>query len=120
MGDEVDVPLPSWVLEAAKHNPSLLYRDKHGYHNPECLSLWADEEPALAGRTPLRCYADFMASFRVRSRASRVSRAARPSAPPPEASREKRPVGGWAARVHLRRKIDEPRKKKSDDSDRFL
>ena len=76
VGDEVDVPLPSWVLEAAKHNPSLLYRDKHGYHNPECLSLWADEEPALAGRTPLQCYTDFMASFRVRS--SRAS----PASPP--------------------------------------
>jgi hypothetical protein len=105
VGDEVDIPLPSWVLDAAKHNPSLLYRDKHGYQNPECLSLWADEEPALAGRTPLQCYADFMASFRVRPRASRAS--------PPlvhwlPASGEKYPLGGWAGRVHLWRKMDAP------------
>lgn len=78
VGDEVDVPLPSWVLDEAKRNPSLLYRDQHGYHNPECLSLWADDEPLVLGRTPLQCYADFMASFRVRSPPS-ASLAAHPS-----------------------------------------
>lgn len=66
VGDDVDIKLPQWVCDAARANPHLTYRDQHGYHNPECLSLWADHVPDLFGRTPLQCYADFMTSFRVR------------------------------------------------------
>jgi len=64
VGDDVDIKLPQWVCDAARANPHLTYRDQHGYHNPECLSLWADHVPDLFGRTPLQCYADFMTSFR--------------------------------------------------------
>ena len=67
VGDDVDIKLPAWVRECAEANPHLLYRDQHGYHNPECLSLWADNVPDLHGRTPLDCYSDFMQSFKVRS-----------------------------------------------------
>ena len=62
---EFEVPLPPWVLEAAKADPDLLYTDKNGNRNPECLSLWADCAP-LADRTVLQCYADFMEAFRSR------------------------------------------------------
>jgi len=62
--DEYEMPLPPWVIEATKRDPGLLYADQNGYHNPECLSLWADHTPALLGRTPLQCYTQFMSAFR--------------------------------------------------------
>ena len=65
VGDVVDIPLPSWVLECALRDPDMLFTDAHGYRNPECLSLFADGAATLAGRTPLQCYSDFMRSFRA-------------------------------------------------------
>ena len=67
VGDMVSIPLPTFVREAAAADPDILYADQHGYHNPECLSLWADNVVLKGGRTPLQCYADFMTSFRVSS-----------------------------------------------------
>jgi len=64
VGDVYDVTLPGWVLQAAKEDRDLFYSDQYGYHNPECLSLFADNAPTVAGRTPLQCYADFMRAFR--------------------------------------------------------
>ena len=58
------VPLPPWVLEEVQKNPDLIFTDKNGKRNPEYLSLGADNVPALKGRTPIQCYADFMRSFR--------------------------------------------------------
>ena len=63
VGDVYEIPLPSWVLESALQDPDVLFTDQHGYRNPECLSLFADEAPVLAGRTPLQCYGDFMRAF---------------------------------------------------------
>jgi len=63
VGDVVEIPLPSWVLEFALQDPDMLFTDQHGYRNPECLSLFADSAPSLGGRTPLQCYRDFAASF---------------------------------------------------------
>lgn len=63
VGDVYDITLPGWVLEAAKEDRDLFYADQYGYHNPECLSLFADHAPSVAGRTPLECYRDFMRSF---------------------------------------------------------
>eukprot|EP00238_Polyblepharides_amylifera_P005911 CAMPEP_0196593070 /NCGR_PEP_ID=MMETSP1081-20130531/74590_1 /TAXON_ID=36882 /ORGANISM="Pyramimonas amylifera, Strain CCMP720" /LENGTH=557 /DNA_ID=CAMNT_0041916941 /DNA_START=542 /DNA_END=2216 /DNA_ORIENTATION=+ len=64
VGDVVDIPLPNWVVDAAMDDPHILYTDKHGFHNPECISLWADNILLSCGRTPLECYSDFMLSFR--------------------------------------------------------
>lgn len=58
------VPLPPWVMEEVARNPDLVYTDKTGRRNPEYLSLGCDNIPALKGRTPVQCYADFMRSFR--------------------------------------------------------
>lgn len=41
----------------------IFYTDKRGGRDHECLSLGADHEPVLAGRTPLQTYADFVAEF---------------------------------------------------------
>ena len=58
------IPLPPWVLEEVQKNPDLTYIDKSGRRNAEYISLGADSIPALQGRTPVQCYADFMRSFR--------------------------------------------------------
>jgi beta-amylase len=63
VGDVYEIPLPSWVLESALQDPDVLFTDQHGYRNPECLSLFADDAPVLAGRSPLQCYGDFMRAF---------------------------------------------------------
>ena len=73
VGDDAVIPLPAWVsAAAAKHDPDLFYCAAPrpgadcagGGRNPEVLSLFADTAPgALAGRSPLQCYSDFMASF---------------------------------------------------------
>ena len=73
VGDDAVIPLPSWVsAAAANRDPDLFYCSAPrpgadcagGGRNPEVLSLFADTAPgALAGRSPLQCYSDFMASF---------------------------------------------------------
>jgi len=71
VGDDAAIPLPSWVEEAALGDADLLYADAPrggalGRRNPECVSLFADgDEGALGGRSPLRCYRDFMEAFRA-------------------------------------------------------
>lgn len=65
VGDNVNISLPRWVLEAGRAHPEIFYTDKAGCRNQECLSLFADESPVLAGRTPLQCYSDYMAAFRA-------------------------------------------------------
>lgn len=42
----------------------LAYTDRCGRRNYEYISLGADALPALKGRTPIQCYADFMRAFR--------------------------------------------------------
>jgi len=64
VGDCVYIPLPGWVEDAMLEDPELMYTDKHGFRNSECISLFADHANTLMGRTPLECYTDFMASFR--------------------------------------------------------
>lgn len=64
VGDSCNIPLPPWVLEEVQKNPDLAYTDKAGRRNSEYVSLGADCIPALKGRTPVQCYADFMRSFR--------------------------------------------------------
>ena len=72
VGDDAVIPLPAWVSAAVGVDPDLFYCAAPrpgadcagGGRNPEVLSLFADTAPgALAGRSPLQCYRDFMASF---------------------------------------------------------
>ncbi len=46
-----------------EQNPDIFYTDKAGYRNRECLSLGCDDEPLLAGRTPVEVYSDFIEAF---------------------------------------------------------
>lgn len=56
--------LPAWVLEEGKQCPDMFFTDRAGCRNTECLSVGVDHVPALAGRTALQAYTDFMAAFR--------------------------------------------------------
>ncbi len=46
-----------------EENPDIFFTDKAGYRNRECLSLGCDDEPLLAGRTPVEVYSDFIEAF---------------------------------------------------------
>ena len=65
VGDTAEIPLPEWVLEAARGASPPFYSDGRGLEpNLEYVSLWADEaEGLLRGRSPLQCYRDFMLAF---------------------------------------------------------
>jgi len=68
VGDYASIPLPPWVLKAGEADPDLFFTDRprgtrRGQRNKECLSFFADDAPALEGRTPVQCYSDFMQSF---------------------------------------------------------
>lgn len=69
VGDNVEIPLPHWVLKTAEKDPDIFLSDRPRLHhggrrNKEYISLFADDVPGLLqGRSPLECYADFMRSF---------------------------------------------------------
>lgn len=68
VGDYASIPLPPWVLKAGDSDPDLFFTDRprgnrRGQRNRECLSFFADDVPALEGRTPIQCYTDFMLNF---------------------------------------------------------
>jgi len=63
VGDNVNIPLPDWVLQVGEQHPDIFYTDASGYRNPECLSLGCDKEPVLRGRTPVETYRDFVQAF---------------------------------------------------------
>lgn len=54
VGDNTYIPLPPWVRQCAEEDPAIFFRDRAGVANPECISLFADDTPCLAGRTPLQ------------------------------------------------------------------
>ena len=58
------IPLPGWAREEIDKDPDLAYTDQCGRRNYEYVSLGCDTIPALKGRTPVQCYADFMRAFR--------------------------------------------------------
>ncbi|KAJ0035260.1 hypothetical protein Pint_25200 [Pistacia integerrima] len=64
VGDSVTIPLPNWVREEMDKDQDLAYTDQWGRRNYEYVSLGCDTVPALKGRTPVQCYADFMRAFR--------------------------------------------------------
>ncbi|XP_072968331.1 beta-amylase 2, chloroplastic [Typha angustifolia] len=65
VGDDVNIPLPHWVLEIGRSNPDIFFTDKEGRRNYECLSWGIDNERVLLGRTALEVYFEYMRSFRV-------------------------------------------------------
>lgn len=58
--------LPTWCRQAEEQDPDLFFRDRpraaapEGNVNREYISLFSDDVPSLAGRTPLACYSDYM------------------------------------------------------------
>lgn len=63
VGDNVNIPLPDWVLQVGEDHPDIFYTDASGTRNPECLSLGCDTEEVLMGRTPVAAYRDFVKAF---------------------------------------------------------
>ncbi|KAI7836743.1 hypothetical protein COHA_009381 [Chlorella ohadii] len=63
VGDCCRISLPRWVLEAGEADPDIFFTDNSGDRKRECLSGGADEQPVLAGRTPIQAQADFIAAF---------------------------------------------------------
>uniref|UniRef100_A0A452YCQ7 Beta-amylase n=1 Tax=Aegilops tauschii subsp. strangulata TaxID=200361 RepID=A0A452YCQ7_AEGTS len=64
VGDTVNIPLPRWVVEEMDKDQDLAYTDQCGRRSYEYVSLGCDDMPVLDGRTPIRCYTDFMRAFR--------------------------------------------------------
>ncbi|CAH9126266.1 unnamed protein product [Cuscuta epithymum] len=64
VGDDVFIPLPSWVLAVGDQNPDIFYTNKSGNRNREYLSLGVDNEALFNGRTAVQMYRDYMESFR--------------------------------------------------------
>jgi len=69
VGDTVNIPLPSWALEAGGRF-GLLYSDCHAKESEDCLSLSADPAKIFPGsaehpqkRDALECYQQFMEAF---------------------------------------------------------
>mmetsp|Transcript_7003 Transcript_7003/g.18100 ORF Transcript_7003/g.18100 Transcript_7003/m.18100 type:complete len:554 (+) Transcript_7003:192-1853(+) len=58
------VGLPAWVVAEAESNPDLLFQDQYGNALWDCLTIGADDEQVLLGRTAAEAYRDFMAAFR--------------------------------------------------------
>lgn len=54
VGDCCRISLPRWVLEAGEADPDIFFTDSSGYRNRECLSVGCDDQPVLAGRTPVQ------------------------------------------------------------------
>ncbi|XP_062090333.1 beta-amylase 2, chloroplastic [Humulus lupulus] len=65
VGDDVHIPLPSWVTEIGLSNPDIYFTDREGKRNTECLTWGIDKERVLKGRTAVEVYFDYMRSFRV-------------------------------------------------------
>ncbi len=63
MGDCCRISLPRWVLEAGEADPDIFFTDSSGYRNRECLSVGADEQPVLAGRTPIQAQVRVVAAL---------------------------------------------------------
>ncbi|KAL1220424.1 Beta-amylase 6 [Cardamine amara subsp. amara] len=64
IGDDVNIPIPKWVLEIGESNPDIFYTNKIGNRNKECLSLSVDNLSLFKGRTAVEMYRDYMMSFR--------------------------------------------------------
>ncbi|XP_028095356.1 beta-amylase-like [Camellia sinensis] len=64
VGDAVNIPIPSWVLEIGESDPDIFYTNRSGDRNKEYLTMGVDNLPFFAGRTAVEIYSDYMKSFR--------------------------------------------------------
>ncbi|KAL9232588.1 hypothetical protein vseg_007685 [Gypsophila vaccaria] len=64
VGDAVSIPLPQWVLNVGNSNPDIFYTNRSGTRNREYITLGADNEPLVGGRSAVQMYSDYMTSFR--------------------------------------------------------
>ncbi|KAI8011500.1 Beta-amylase [Camellia lanceoleosa] len=64
VGDAVNIPIPSWVLEIGESDPDIFYTNRSGNRNKEYLTMGVDNLPFFAGRTAVEIYSDYMKSFR--------------------------------------------------------
>ncbi|KAF5945022.1 hypothetical protein HYC85_015250 [Camellia sinensis] len=64
VGDVVNIPIPSWVLEIGESDPDIFYTNRSGNRNKEYLTMGVDNLPFFAGRTAVEIYSDYMKSFR--------------------------------------------------------
>ncbi|KAL0722166.1 hypothetical protein Bca4012_036765 [Brassica carinata] len=62
IGDDVNIPLPKWVLEIGETNPDIFYTNKSGNRNKECVSLSVDNLSLFRGRTAVECYDKYLRS----------------------------------------------------------
>jgi len=63
VGDECNIPLPSFVTSVGNNNDDIYYKDYNGKPDEEYINLGADHEALFDGRTPLDMYKDFMTAF---------------------------------------------------------
>lgn len=62
--NRLNLPLPGWVLRAAKADPNILFKDKSGTIHKDCLSFAVDELPVLQGKRPVDVFESLFQSFR--------------------------------------------------------
>jgi len=63
VGDECNIPLPSFVTSVGNSNSDIYYKDYNGKPDEEYINLGVDHEALFNGRTPLQMYKDFMSAF---------------------------------------------------------
>lgn len=63
VGDNCNVPLPTWIQSIGNSNPNIYYTDREGHHDTEYLSLGVDQQKLFQGRSAVDIYYDFMHSF---------------------------------------------------------
>jgi len=63
VGDECNIPLPSFVTSVGNSNSDIFYKDYEGKPDDEYINLGVDHEALFNGRTPLDMYKEFMEAF---------------------------------------------------------
>ena len=63
VGDDCNIPLPSFVRDVGNSNSDIYYKDYNGKPDVEYINLGVDHEALFGGRTPLQMYSDFMKAF---------------------------------------------------------
>lgn len=54
VGDEINIPLPWWVLKVGDDHPDIFYTNRSGNRNTEYLSIGVDHLPLFKGRTAVQ------------------------------------------------------------------
>lgn len=54
VGDDVNIPLPQWVLDIGESDPDIFYTNRTGNRNKEYLTIGVDNQPLFGGRTAVK------------------------------------------------------------------